>query len=59
MYKMYKLALDICRCISEECPTKLECLRYTDIPDQGERFPFSSFYTIGLDTCTHKIKEAK
>lgn len=48
-----KLALDICRCASERCPSHKECLRYLDSP-MTVRYPLSNFYKED-EECPYKI----
>ena len=36
------LLFDVCRCVTEDCPSKQQCLRYT-CNNIGPRTPFAQF----------------
>lgn len=44
---MGKLSYDICRCTSEVCPERKNCLRALDIPgkDDPNLIPYADLYT--------------
>jgi hypothetical protein len=37
----YRLPLDFCRCLSEDCTQKNDCLRYLTRKQTGQRTPFA------------------
>lgn len=41
------LSYDICRCTSEICPERKNCLRALDMPDKDDRnlIPYTDLYT--------------
>lgn len=53
---------DICRCTSEKCPVRNECLRFTDREYVSGFVSFADFYEESKrsgEGCGYKIEEKK
>ena len=57
---MTQLPYDICRCVNDECPLRLDCLRYTSQPTEVILY-YAEFKPKGKDgdVCDFQIKERK
>ncbi len=53
---MGKLSYDICRCTSEVCPVRKNCLRALDMPDEDDRnlIPYADLFTE--EPCRFQIR---